>query len=76
MSKWESGPADGLLQLDTGLVRISRIESVVIDEKRWGVTSQGSDVWRATVTLIGGAIFTTKTTDTERFLNLCAGGTP
>lgn len=76
MSNWESGPKDGLLQLDTGYVRISCIESVVIDEKRWGVTSKGNDVWRATVTLIGGATFTTKTTDTERFISLCAGVTP
>lgn len=76
MSDWESGPSDGLLHLDSGYVRISRIESVVIDEKRWGVTAKGSDVWRATVTLIGGATFTTKTTNRDRLVKLCAGVTP
>lgn len=76
MSVWESEQSDGLLELETGWVRMSRIESIVIDSKRWGVTGGGKDLYLATVTLISGATFTHKTSDPKGFVRLAAGIMP
>jgi len=71
---WETNYSnDGFIRLDTGWVRISRIESIVPDEKRWGATASGKDLFRITITLISGATFTHLTTNIEKFMQTIAG---
>lgn len=73
MSLWESGPVDGFVKTDAGWIRISRVESVQGDDKRWGVTAKGKDVFRLEITMISGAKFSHLTTDVGHFIRRLTG---
>lgn len=73
MNLWESGPGDSFIKLDSGWVRTSRVEAVTVDDKRWGTTASGKDLFHVRVGLISGATFTHKTTDVEKLMRAIAG---
>lgn len=74
MSDWQMTSGDGFIKLDGGWVRMSRIESIRPETKRWGVTASGKDLYRVTVTLISGAEFHHLTSDVERLVESALRG--
>ena len=71
---WETLSAnDGFLKLDNSWVRMSRIESFVTDDKRWGTTSKGEPLYSTTVTLISGATFKVLVKDPDALVRSVVG---
>lgn len=73
MPEYTQSRVDSMFKIGNAWVRSSRIESVAVDDKRWGVTASGKDLFMTTVTLFSGATFQHKVTDVEAFIKRIIG---